>query len=55
MPTLEALVDSRGEGVSQHHHGGVDDDFSTSALQSCDFPLPSATIHLQHHLVVMPI
>lgn len=31
-PTLEALVDSRGKGVSNHHCSGVDDDFSASAL-----------------------
>lgn len=54
-PTLEALVDSRWEGVSQHHHRGVDDDFSASALRSCHLALAPATIQFQHHFVVMPI
>lgn len=54
-PTLEALVDSRGEGVSQHHHSGVNDDFPASALWSCNLPLASATVQFQYHLIVMPI
>lgn len=54
-PTLEALVDSRWEGVSQHHHRGVDDDFSAPALRSCHLALTSATIQFQHHFVVMAI
>lgn len=53
--TLETLVDSRGEGVSQHHHGGVNDYFPTSAQGSRDFPLASTTVQFQHHFIVMPI
>lgn len=54
-PTLEALVDSRREGVSQHHHRGVDDDFSASTLGSCHLPLASAAIQFQRHFVVVAI
>lgn len=53
--TLKTLVYSGGESVSQHHHGGVDDDFSTPALGSCHFSLASTTIQFQHHFIVMPI
>lgn len=53
--TLETLVYSRGEGVSQHHHSGVDDDFSTPALGPRHFPLASTTIQFQHHFIVMSI
>lgn len=53
--TLKTLVYSGGEGVSQHHHGGVDDDFSTPALGSCHLSLASTTIQFQHHFIVMPI
>lgn len=55
LPTLEALVDSRREGISQHHHRGVDDDFSASTLWCCHLSLASATVQFQHHFIVMAI
>lgn len=55
LPTLEALVDSRWEGISQHHHRGVYNDFSASTLWSCHLSLASATIQFQHHFIVMTI
>lgn len=53
--TLETLVYSGGEGVSQHHHGGVDDDFSAPALGPHHFPLASTAVQFQHHFIVMAI
>lgn len=44
LPTLEALVDYWGKSISQHHCSGINDDFSTSAPQSCDLPPSTATI-----------
>lgn len=55
LPTLEALVDSRREGISQHHHRGVYDDLSASTLWSGHLSLASATIQFQHHFIVMAI
>lgn len=55
LPTLEAHVDSRWEGISQHHHRGVYNDFSASTLWSCHLSLASATIQFQQHFIVMAI
>lgn len=54
-PTLEALVDARGEGVSQHHHSGVNDDLSAAALRASHLPLSSAPVHSQRHLIVVSV
>lgn len=53
--TLKAVVYCSWKDVSQDHHSRVNYDFSASAVRPRDLPLPSPTVQLKQHLIVMPI
>ena len=55
LPTLEGPVESRGEGVPQHDHGGVDDDLPAPPPLAADLSLTPAAVQAQGHLVVVAI
>lgn len=55
VPTKEAVVVSRGKRVSQHHHGGVDDDLLTLSAGCHDLSPPPATVQPQIELSAIPV